>query len=593
MSIGINDNFNVNAPKNIDDRYSVGGVTPYASVAAANAAIPITRRAIGLTVLIGGTEYWYQFGINDPDLVIKSATGAGSSLPIVRYVYLVQDAGDATLMGGVPSNVYTTFQAAYTAANALQVSLGGTNVVVIKVGNTTAATVGNLTLTAAYNTRVHITGISRFQSILGNIIGDNAAGNGFAFGSSAALRVNLTNITLGTISTRATGTTGSSGQVNLQLVDSFVSNVTTNPTNAGNLTGVGGNFNVTGTGYTVGNVTTSATPGVNVAAGSVVAVSLGNPGQLGSVQTANGNTGGGVTISNLSSVGGITVSQSATATANVILTNITTVSGLSLNLNDARTLTINKCTTGTISVNNIGAAITPITVNIIESVIGDYTQGDWPFANVFMRNSTCTGGMALLSRFSQIYDSTIQGCIFDIEQQNLSPFEAIRIKNCVLVGDPALGATYSMDNTSSGLAYGAYFESYNNTFVRSTTGVIHTENAPIGTGGIIDTLPGSPNFVWDTSLYDVAKLDILGGGATNYTLDWVPARWFNIGKKFTLWIRSGNNTGTFTFTFFGSGVIFPGGTPWTPSVGLPRLDRLEFQADGSGIIMCTPTLDYK
>jgi hypothetical protein len=67
---------------------------------------------------------------------------ANKSLPIARYVYLVQDASDSIRMGGVPGNTYTTFQAAYDAANTLQLALGGTNRVVIMVGNTTAAAVG-------------------------------------------------------------------------------------------------------------------------------------------------------------------------------------------------------------------------------------------------------------------------------------------------------------------------------------------------------------------------------------------------------------------------------------------------------------------
>lgn len=99
MSIPINDNFNVNAPKNIDDRYSVGGVTPYVSVAAANAAIPISRRAVGLTVLIGGTEYWYQLGITDPDLVIKGGGGGPAFISIARVALQALIAGNSLQVG--------------------------------------------------------------------------------------------------------------------------------------------------------------------------------------------------------------------------------------------------------------------------------------------------------------------------------------------------------------------------------------------------------------------------------------------------------------------------------------------------------------
>lgn len=69
-----NDNFQINAPKHIDTRY-INLFTPWASTAAANAAIPGAYRYLGLTVLIGTTEYWYQAGITDPDLVPKGVAG--------------------------------------------------------------------------------------------------------------------------------------------------------------------------------------------------------------------------------------------------------------------------------------------------------------------------------------------------------------------------------------------------------------------------------------------------------------------------------------------------------------------------------------
>lgn len=522
-----------------------------------------------------------------------TAKASAASNPTVRYVYLVQDASDALKMGGTLQNTYTTFQTAYNAANALQTSLGSTNIVVIKVGNITSAVAGNLTLTAAYNTRVHIVGLSRFQSVLGNIIGDNAVGSGFSFGGSTLLRVTLVNVTIGTVTTKATGATGNSGQINLQLTDAAVGTLSTNITNVGNLTGPGGNVNITGVTYVVGNITTTATPGAAVAAGNVVAISLGNTGQIGTVTTANGNTSGSVSIVNMASVGEINVTQAATSTGFVTCTNINTLSNLNLNLDDGRAVNINRCNSGAISINNIGALATPITVNIVESIIGNYSQGDWNHANLFMRNSTCTDSMLLLSRFSQIYDSTIQGCIFDIEAQTYSPFQAFKLKNCVLVGDPNLGVTYTMNNLSSGIAYAAYYEDDNNTYVRSTVGVLPITRALVSPGGRIGELPGTPNFVWDTSMIQTAYLDIVAGGATNYTLTEPIGAWMGLGKKFTLWIRSGSNSGTFTFSLFSGAVKFPGGTVWTPSAGATRLDRLEFQMEGAGLCLVTPTLDYK
>ena len=69
-----NDNFKINAPKHIDTRY-INLFTPYVSTAAANAAIVSAYRYLGLTVLIGTVEYWYQSGIADINLVPKLAGG--------------------------------------------------------------------------------------------------------------------------------------------------------------------------------------------------------------------------------------------------------------------------------------------------------------------------------------------------------------------------------------------------------------------------------------------------------------------------------------------------------------------------------------
>lgn len=90
MSIILNDNIDVRAPKPADARFgtSISGTTGfYATTSAANAAIPTYQRYIGLTVgiRVGSNpiqEYWYANGINDADLVIKSGTvsGAGSGL---------------------------------------------------------------------------------------------------------------------------------------------------------------------------------------------------------------------------------------------------------------------------------------------------------------------------------------------------------------------------------------------------------------------------------------------------------------------------------------------------------------------------------
>ena len=73
------------------------------------------------------------------------AGNAGSALPIIHYVYLVNDTSDAILMGGVASNVFTNTQLAYNKAIDMVIASAGTIDVVIKVGVTTAAVVGGYT----------------------------------------------------------------------------------------------------------------------------------------------------------------------------------------------------------------------------------------------------------------------------------------------------------------------------------------------------------------------------------------------------------------------------------------------------------------
>lgn len=64
-------------PIHLDDRYG-----PYASVAAAKAAIPVATRVKGLTVgvLSAGvvSEYWWKSGTADGDLIIKADGGVSS-----------------------------------------------------------------------------------------------------------------------------------------------------------------------------------------------------------------------------------------------------------------------------------------------------------------------------------------------------------------------------------------------------------------------------------------------------------------------------------------------------------------------------------
>lgn len=184
---------------------------------------------------------------------------AGDRLPIIRYVYLVEDAENAARMLGTSANVYTTSQSAYDQANILQVLLGGSTKVVVLVGNTTAATVGGIALTANYNSNVEWVGLSSNNSIIGTV----SAG-------TFALNIRFTNLSVGVLSS-STGsvtvnanncilsstivTTG--GAISLTLRDT-----TTGVITALSTTTASSNITITGcSASTIGTITQNATVG--------------------------------------------------------------------------------------------------------------------------------------------------------------------------------------------------------------------------------------------------------------------------------------------------------------------------------------------
>ena len=95
MAISFNDNFKIAAPKPVDQRYLNISNLPYADALEVNTAIPTSERYIGLTVNVSNIEHWYELGITDLDLVVKTSTStidvfvsggtlSGSSLVLYR-----------------------------------------------------------------------------------------------------------------------------------------------------------------------------------------------------------------------------------------------------------------------------------------------------------------------------------------------------------------------------------------------------------------------------------------------------------------------------------------------------------------------------
>lgn len=167
-----------------------------------------------------------------------------SVLESVRYVYLVQDASDVTKMGDRHNNVYSTAQTAYDAANTLQVALGGTNRVIVKVGNVSAG--GGITLTSDWNANVWFQGINSEVSVIGTITLTNASGNGRNFGTNlSTMYVTFSNIRFTSISTNATGTSGDAGSIFAVFINCRVTgSITAECTNASNTTGSSGTINL-------------------------------------------------------------------------------------------------------------------------------------------------------------------------------------------------------------------------------------------------------------------------------------------------------------------------------------------------------------
>lgn len=340
----------------VDADYKKG---PWPTVAAALAAIPVPLRYNNLTFYVIGDPneyYWLDTDLSNSGLLTRSSSGG--SLPTVRYVYLVQDAADVIKMGGVSGNVYNTFQTAYNAANALQVILGGSNIVVIMVGNVTAAVVGDLTLTANFNTRVHINGISNTSSILGNIVATNGSGNGFSIGTGLLPSV-FNNIRIGNIDTRATGTTGTGGNIFLRSTNYFLGNITTGVNNVSNVTGNGGSISLQGSATSTirtGSINTSVTSGGTGSAGSVTVAA---PNYfITSITTATNNIGGGITALGTESNGVIqTISVNSTNNCTIVLTN-TLITTATLALGTSSSAEFQKCTITTLNTSSTSIAWT-------------------------------------------------------------------------------------------------------------------------------------------------------------------------------------------------------------------------------------------
>jgi hypothetical protein len=112
MAITLGSNLNIAAPKPIDDRYLSqrgGGTLPYSADTEVFSIISTSFRYIGLTVNINNVEYWFENGITDGDLKIKTAGGgAGTLTGATNGLSTINSGTTAVLGGAITSDVIFT-----------------------------------------------------------------------------------------------------------------------------------------------------------------------------------------------------------------------------------------------------------------------------------------------------------------------------------------------------------------------------------------------------------------------------------------------------------------------------------------------------
>jgi len=110
MSITVNDSIQNNSPKSLDNKYlNLGGV-PYVDKAEVNSVIPFAYRSRGLTVNIGGAEFWYRDGLEDASLIAKGIVGVISPLVLDSSTGIISvPPASNSVNGYLSSGDWTTF----------------------------------------------------------------------------------------------------------------------------------------------------------------------------------------------------------------------------------------------------------------------------------------------------------------------------------------------------------------------------------------------------------------------------------------------------------------------------------------------------
>jgi hypothetical protein len=300
--------------------------------------------------------------------------------------------------------VYETFQAAYDAANSLQVALGGSTPVQVLVGPVTAAQAGNLVLAANYNSNVSWVGqgplISKLGTITGGFTLDFTAYNltvGAITQNGKAVHLRGANCIYSSIQTEFTGGSGGDVIIDDGLITSFIfasGNVVSGGDRGGDIT--------IGARCTVGNLSSGCSS------------SGGTPGRMGIIIVGNNSVAGSISGTCGATGGSITLGDNVTCTTISTVANTGPVVSSPITLgNNCRATTINASaisspsgvgSTGGIITLGKGCIVTTITSNALAATAtgGAVIIGEGSFCTSIDVRGTTIGGAVTLKPGSTV-----------------------------------------------------------------------------------------------------------------------------------------------------------------------------------------------
>lgn len=144
MSVTVNDSIQSNSPKSLDNKYLKLGSSTYTTIADANTTLLSAYRSRGLTVNVGGTEYWYRDDIGDVNLIPKNITIATAPLRIdgptnVLSISVATNSTDGYLSLGDWTTFNTKLSTVATALSIIGTGVIGNSVTLINDQSTPGA----------------------------------------------------------------------------------------------------------------------------------------------------------------------------------------------------------------------------------------------------------------------------------------------------------------------------------------------------------------------------------------------------------------------------------------------------------------------